>query len=75
MKWRIAERKMQFVRKTIWTKPVTNIARKALVQEVLSKVKGLAHECRKFSWDLGLPNIMCINKTKNEIKEAIKANS
>ena len=73
MKWRIAERKMQFVRKTIWTKPVTNIARKALVQEVLCKVKGLAHECRKFSWELGLPNIMCINKTKNEIKEAIKA--
>ena len=31
MKWRIAERKMQFVRKTIWTKPVTNIARKANV--------------------------------------------
>ena len=41
MKWRIAEKKMQFVRKTIWTKPVTNIARKALVQEVLCKVKAL----------------------------------
>ena len=48
-------------------------ARTTLLQEVLNKIEGLGHECRKIADDVGLPNLMCIlDITKNEIKRAIK---
>ena len=48
------------------------IARTTLLQEVLNKIEGLGHGCRKIADEVGLPNLMCIQKTKNEIKRTIK---
>ena len=72
MKWRIAQRKLIFVSR-IMAKPVNNITRKALMQETIHKIKGLATESRTLCLSLGLPSIMASEVTKNEIKQAIKA--
>ena len=71
MKWRIAQRKLIFVNR-IMAKPVDNITRKVLIQESINKIKGLATECRTLCLSLGLPSLMAIEVTKNEIKQAIK---
>ena len=72
MKARIAQKKLLFVNK-IMKNDCLNIARTTLLQEVLNKIEGLGHECRKIADDIGLPNLMCIpDITKNEIKRAIK---
>ena len=58
MKWRIAERKLNFVSK-IMLREKSNIAKSVLCSEVLLKdVKGLAHECMSLSEDLGIPNVV-----------------
>ena len=72
MKWRIAQRKLIFVNR-IMAKPVNNITRKALMQETIHKIKGLATESRTLCLSLGLPSVMATEVTKNEIKQAIKA--
>ena len=56
MKWRIAEKKLLFVRK-IMMKENTNIARKALLNETFMGLKGLAHECRELTDMMGIPDI------------------
>ena len=71
MKWRIAKRKLLFVNK-IMQKDHTNIARKTLLQEALNKIEGLGHECSLFSDILGLPNLICLSRSKAEIKAAVK---
>ena len=71
MKARIAQKKLLFVNK-IMKKDFTCIARTTLLQEVLNKIEGLGHECRKIATNVGLPNLMCIQTSKNEIKRAIK---
>ena len=71
MKWRIAQRKLIFVNR-IMAKPAYNITRKALMQETIYKIKGLATESRTLCLSLGLPSVMAAEVTKNEIKQAIK---
>ena len=71
MKWRIATKKLQFLRK-IMLKENSNIAKGAVMEEVMHKVKGLAYECRKISREIGLDDPMIYRYSKKDIKEAIK---
>ena len=71
MKWRIAQKKLLFVNK-IMEKDHSNIARKTLLQEAINKIEGLGHECSAIALTIGLPNLVCVNRTKSEIKEAVK---
>ena len=71
MKWRIANKKLQFLRK-IMLKENSNIAKGAVMEEVMHKVKGLAYECRKISREIGLDDPMIYRYSKKDIKEAIK---
>ena len=57
MKWRIAEKKLLFVRK-IMLKEESNIARKALLNETFMRLKGLIHECFELTEMMGIPDIM-----------------
>ena len=70
MKWRIAGKKLQFVRK-IMMKEDDNITKKALHQEVITGIKGLAHECKELTNELEMPNIMLGNTPKALIKRTI----
>ena len=70
MKWRIAEKKLLFVRK-IMIKEDTNIARKALLNETFMGLKGLAHECRELTEMMGIPDILSNLVSIGEIKQAI----
>ena len=70
MKWRIAEKKLLFVRK-IMMKDDTNIARKALLNETFIGLKGLAHECRELTEMMGNPDILPNLVSIGEIKQAI----
>ena len=72
MKWRIAEKKLQQVRKTM-AKHISNTNKQVLYAEVECKIKGLVYECTQFCRELRIPNLMIIERTKNEIKEVIKA--
>ena len=71
MKWRIAQRKLIFVNR-IMAKPADNITRKVLIQESITKINGLATECRTLCLSLGLPSLMTGELTKNEIKKAVR---
>ena len=70
MKWRIAEKKLLFVRK-LMMKDVTNIARKAILNETFMGLKGLAHECRELTEMMGIPDILSNLVSIGEIKQAI----
>ena len=70
MRWRIAERKLRFLGKLI-EKDENNIARKAVLNEVIMELKGLAYECQVVSEKIGLPNVMYNKVTKSEIKRKI----
>ena len=73
MKWRIAERKLNFVSK-IMLRENSNIAKSVLCSEVLLKdVKGLAHECMSLSEDLGIPNVVYNRVSKSTIKQATES--
>ena len=52
MKWRIAGKKLQYMRK-VQTKGYDNITKRALQQEVKTGTKGSAHECLELSNELG----------------------
>ena len=74
MKWRIAERKMLFLTR-IMAKNHNNIAKKVLLEEWYLGLRGLGYECRQISKLLGLPNLMCKEMSKKEIKAAIREQS
>ena len=71
MKWRIASKKLQFMRK-IMLKDHKNIAKDSLLQEFLLNIKGLAYECNKIAQEIGLEDLMFNSYSKKDIKEAIK---
>ena len=71
MKWRIVERKMLFLAK-IMAKNHNNIAKKVLLEEWHLGLKGLGYECREASKLVGIPNLMCHQVSKTEIKGAIR---
>ena len=70
MRWRIAEKKLRFLMK-IMDKEGLNIAKVAVLNEVLLDLKGLAYECRKISEQIGLPDVMYTSVSKYEIRRAI----
>ena len=72
MKWRIASKKLQFLRK-ISLKDNKNIAKSILLQEVIQGISGLASECQKISTEIGLENLMLYQYSKKDIKEAIQS--
>ena len=77
MKWRIAERELNFVSK-IMARKNSNITKRILIAEVLLydmqkvSIKGLAHECECLSEELGIPNVV-FNIIKSTIKLATEA--
>ena len=71
MKWRIASKKLQFVRK-IMLKDNSNITKNVLINEMIENIQGLAHECMSFTHSMGMENIMLYQYSKKDIKEAIK---
>ena len=71
MKWRIAEKKLQFLRK-IMEKEYKCIAKQVIYQEVINNINGLAAECRAMCIEIGLPNLVYSTVTKMEIKSSIK---
>ena len=74
MKWRIAQRKLIFVNR-IMAKPVNNITRKALMQETIHKIKGLATESRTLCLSLSLPSVMATEVTKTRSSKQLKQKS
>ena len=70
MKWRIAGKKLQYMRK-IQLKEDDNITKRALQQEVETGTNGLAHECMVLANELGLQNVMHGNTSKQLIKRTI----
>ena len=70
MKWRIAGKKLQYMRK-VQMKGDDSITKRALEQEVKTGTKGLAHECMELSKELGIQNVMNGNTSKTLIKRTI----
>ena len=71
MKWRVASKKLQFIRK-ISLKDHNNIAKGVLMEEVLQGINGLATECGQIAREIGLENLMIYQYSKKDIKEAVK---
>ena len=71
MRWRIAEKKLRFLMK-LMDKEGLNIAKCAVLNEVILGLKGLAYECRKISEKIGLPDVFYTKVSKYEIRRAIE---
>ena len=71
MKWRIASKKLQFMRK-MNLKEDTNITKKALIQERIHNIKGLEYESRILAHEIGLENLLIYKFSKGDIKEAVR---
>ena len=71
MKWRIAKKKMLFLRK-LMLKDDSTICKRAIIIESLLGVKGLGHKCKKLSTLVGLPDIRYNKVNKRDIIKAIK---
>ena len=74
IKWRIATKKMMFLRK-LMLKDKSNICRRAVMDETLLGVKGLGYECAEISSIVGLPDLRFNKVSKGEIKRAIDKHS
>ena len=74
MKWRIALKKLLFVRKTMLRED-DNICKQALINECGLNIKGLGHECLELTNILGLPDIRFTLTRKGDIKRAVKKQS
>ena len=74
MKWRIALKKMQFVRKTMLRED-DNICKKALLNEWMLDIKGLGHECMEIAHSIGLQDPRTSTIQKGAIKTAIAKQS
>ena len=74
MKWRVAERKLNFVNK-IMARENSNITMSEVLLEDMQNVtiKGLAHECKSLSEELSIPNGVFNRVNKSTIKQATEA--
>ena len=61
MKWRIAEKKLLFLRK-IMMREESNITMRSLMNETFMELKGLSYECRQITEMMGLPDIIDVLK-------------
>ena len=74
MKWRVAERKLNFVNK-IMARENSNITMSEVLLEDMQNVtiKGLAHECKSLSEELSIPNVVFNRVNKSIVKQATEA--
>ena len=70
IKWRIAERKLLFLRK-LMKKDDTNICRRAIANEAILGVKGLGHECKVLAKEMGIPDVRFNMVSKGDIKRVV----
>ena len=68
MKWRIAERKLQFTNK-LRTKDANNIAKGTLENEVILGLKGLKSECSQIAKEVGIPDVHWTGRIGGENQE------
>ena len=59
MKWRVAERKLQFTNK-ICTKNNDNVAKRTINNEVILGIKGLKHECSQLAKEVNLEDVYTV---------------
>ena len=71
MKWRIAKRKLMFMKKMMLANS-DNICKKAILNEIIIGTKGLASECKELSDELGIRDMRFCEVTKGEINRAIR---
>ena len=73
MKWRIAKRKLQFLKK-IMAKEDSNLYKRSLLNETILGTEGLGHECKALAKTLGLPDLRDKYATtcRGDINRAIK---
>ena len=71
MKWRIAERILQFTNK-LRTKDTNNIAKRTLDNEVILGLKGSKSKCSQFTKKVGIPDVHWTWQTKKSIKNAVR---
>ena len=76
MKWRIARRKLLFLKK-IMTKEDSNICKRSILNETILDTEGLGHECKALAKTLGLPDLRDEYATtcRGDINRAIKKHS
>ena len=56
MKWRIAKRKLQFLKK-IMAKEDSNLCKRSILNETILGIEGWGHECKALAKTLGLPDL------------------
>ena len=76
MKWRIAKRKLLFLRKMMF-KENSNLCKRAIVNKTLLGAEGLGHECKLLTNTLGLPDLRdnFATTSKGDIRKAISEHS
>ena len=74
IKWRIAKRKLMFIRKMMKANS-DNICKKAILNEIIIGTKGLASECKELGDKLGIRDVRFGKVTKGEINRAIRTQS
>ena len=72
LKWRIAKRKLMFVRKMMKAN-YDNICKKAIMNVIILGTKGLASECMELGKELGIRDVRFCEVTKGEINRAIRS--
>ena len=76
MKWRIAKRKLLFLKK-VMAKEDSNLCKRSLMNETILDTEGLGHECKVIAKTIGLPDLRdkFATTSKGDIGRAIKKHS
>ena len=76
MKWRIAKRKLLFLKKMM-TKENSNLCKRSILNETILGVEGLGHECKALAKTLGLTDLRDSYATtcRADIDRAIRTHS
>ena len=76
MKWRIAKKKLLFLKK-VMAKENNNLCKRSIINETILGTEGLGHECKVIAKTIGLPDLMdkFATTSKGDIGKAIKQHS
>ena len=76
MKWRIARRKLLFLKK-VMAKEDSNPCKRSLMNETILDTEGLGHECKVIAKTIGLPDLRdkFATTSRGDISRAIKKHS
>ena len=76
MKWRIAKRKLIFLKK-VMAKENSNLCKRSIMNETILGTEGLGHECKVIAKTIGLPDLRdkFATTSKGDIGRAIKKHS